>query len=57
MDLIKYRDEMNGEIDYSYFWVHRFKDDTERVVSPVFETKQLALEWGQQLKEQIKNKQ
>jgi hypothetical protein len=53
MHLIKYRDEMNGEVDYSFFWVHTFKDGTEKVVSPVFQIEEDALRWGDDLKKRI----
>jgi hypothetical protein len=58
MELIKYRDERNGERDYSWFWTHQFVDtDHAVVVSPIFATRDqalawqaLALAWGQDLR-------
>lgn len=52
MDLIKYRDEMNGEKDYSYFWTHPI-DNIEKVVSPTFHSKEEAIEWAKKLKEKM----
>jgi hypothetical protein len=52
MQLIKYRDEMNGETAYSYFWTHEFGDGVEKIVSDVFDTRESAMIWyGQMLKE------
>jgi hypothetical protein len=55
MYLIKYRDEMNGERDYSYFWVHDFKDGKgEVVVSDIFASEKAAIDWATKAKEAYK---
>lgn len=46
MVLIKYRDEMNGETEYSWFWVHDFGDGVEKVVSETFSSKENAERWA-----------
>lgn len=52
MNLIKYKDEMNGEKDYSYFWTHEF-DGIEKVVSEIFDSEEKAIAWAKNLKEKI----
>lgn len=56
MTLIKYKDDMGGMTDYTYFWIHKFKDqENEVVVSPVFDSEDDAMTWAYDLKERLNN--
>jgi hypothetical protein len=47
---------MGGMTDYTYFWIHKFKDqENEVVVSPVFDSEDEAMTWAYDLKERLDN--
>lgn len=49
--LIKYLDSQSEE--YTYFWVHTFKDGVERVVSNTFIDEKEAIKWLEDIRKKM----